>query len=534
MRFLDDTTRQSVQHVIDENAAALRSIPGFVSAEPGFPIVDGRILREPAILVFVSHKKPASHLIREERAPRQLGAFRVAVMQASPERQLMELQDFEPIAESITAASSSELTYELIEGNPIDNPFDVTAPMLCHVGPDAGWPVLKPFLEATRGTLTTAMYDFNAHYIAKTFIDTVREGGIKAVLTWDDSMVPAETVIRKKLRDSLGAQLDGWIVKCGADRRFASAYHEKVAVRDSEVFWLSSGNWSTRSQPEIDPIAKASDARGMYSKGNREWHIIVEDEALSKLFERYIIYDRDGSEAEVAAGEGGVVLSVEDVESLPDVFVPLQSLFPSPELAASVVEPVAPKRLPSSARSVRILPVLTPDNYLPRILELIGGVERSIYLQFSYINYSEAAKDQPFRDMLAMLADLSFKPAIDVRIIVGSADAADKIRKLAENGFNDSVFRTQSSIHNKGIVVDGKIVLISSTNWSSDGVLRNRDAGLIIHDAEIAGYFQDVFLQDWNDRARTTLDDDAPVILATDGAETPPGMVRMAWRDYFG
>ena len=47
--------------------------------------------------------------------------------------------------------------------------------MLCHVGPDAGWPVLKPFLEATESTLSVAMYDFNADYIAKSFIETVRD-----------------------------------------------------------------------------------------------------------------------------------------------------------------------------------------------------------------------------------------------------------------------------------------------------------------------------------------------------------------------
>ncbi|MBY5376642.1 hypothetical protein [Rhizobium leguminosarum] len=241
-------------------------------------------------------------------------------------------------------------------------------------------------------------------------------------------------MIRKKQRDSLGAHLDGWIVKCGADRRFASAYHEKVAVRDSEAFWLSSGNWSTRSQPEIDPIAKASDARGMYSKGNREWHIVVEDEALSKLFERYIIYDRDGSEQEAESGEGGVVLSVEHTDTLPDVFVPLESLLSNIELAAAVVEPLAPEQLPSSTRPVRIQPVLTPDNYLPRILELIDSAKKFIYLHFSCINYSTVAKDQPFRDMLAKLADLSFKPGMDVRINVGSGGAADKISTTMSSG----------------------------------------------------------------------------------------------------
>jgi len=96
------------------------------------------------------------------------------------------------------------------------------------------------------------------------------------------------------------------------------------------------------------------------------------------------------------------------------------------------------------------------------------------------------------------------------------------------------VFRSQRNVHNKGIVVDGETVLVSSANWSGDGVLRNRDAGLIIHDKEIAGYYQSVFLADWESRANAFIEDDPPVIVADAGAETPPGMVRMSWRDYYG
>ena len=97
------------------------------------------------------------------------------------------------------------------------------------------------------------------------------------------------------------------------------------------------------------------------------------------------------------------------------------------------------------------------------------------------------------------------------------------------------MFRTQRNIHNKGIVVDGKTVLVSSANWSGDGVLRNRDAGLIIQDEEIASYYQSIFLDDWENRAKSDLADDGPVLVAaSDDTETPAGMVRMSWRDYFG
>ena len=72
---------------------------------------------------------------------------------------------------------------------------------------------------------------FNADYIAKIFIETVRDKNLKVTLTWDDGMTAPETRIRKKLRKTLKGNLDGWIVRCGGGRQFANAYHEKVAVQ---------------------------------------------------------------------------------------------------------------------------------------------------------------------------------------------------------------------------------------------------------------------------------------------------------------
>jgi phosphatidylserine/phosphatidylglycerophosphate/cardiolipin synthase-like enzyme len=270
----------------------------------------------------------------------------------------------------------------------------------------------------------------------------------------------------------------------------------------------------------------------MFSKGNREWHVILEDRNLAELFEQYIKYDRDGSKAEAEQGEHEAELDVQDIQRLPDLFVPIEGLAGPLELA--VVEPVAPSILPSTAREIDVQPVLTPDNYLDRIMELLRSATRSVYLQFAYINFSDRPADRGFTEMLALLADLSFRPGMDVRIIVDSRDAADKIRRLVQAGFNEAAFRKQANIHNKGIVVDGKVVLVSSANWSADGVLRNRDAGLIIHDEEIADYYQKVFLDDWESRADAFLSDDPPVLVASEGAEIPAGMVRMSWRDYYG
>jgi phosphatidylserine/phosphatidylglycerophosphate/cardiolipin synthase-like enzyme len=152
-------------------------------------------------------------------------------------------------------------------------------------------------------------------------------------------------------------------------------------------------------------------------------------------------------------------------------------------------------------------------------------------MQLAYINYSDAAGDATFTDLLNVVKKKIDQAGVDVRIIVDSRNGAGGVAALVEHGFKQTVFRQQTNIHNKGIVVDGEAVLVSSANWSSDGILRNRDAGLIIANAEVAGYYQQVFLDDWDKRA-TAIKGPSTAIVARPGAATPPGMVRVSWHEY--
>ncbi|MFW9976280.1 MAG: phospholipase D-like domain-containing protein, partial [Candidatus Thorarchaeota archaeon] len=52
--------------------------------------------------------------------------------------------------------------------------------------------------------------------------------------------------------------------------------------------------------------------------------------------------------------------------------------------------------------------------------------------------------------------------------------------------------------HNKGIIVDGRIVLISSINYSDNSIEDNREAGVIIENEEIAQWYLEVFDYDWS------------------------------------
>jgi hypothetical protein len=53
-------------------------------------------------------------------------------------------------------------------------------------------------------------------------------------------------------------------------------------------------------------------------------------------------------------------------------------------------------------------------------------------------------------------------------------------------------------LHNKGAIVDGESVLISSINWNSNAILRNREMGVVIHNSELAQWYLNSFEEDWN------------------------------------
>jgi phosphatidylserine/phosphatidylglycerophosphate/cardiolipin synthase-like enzyme len=70
--------------------------------------------------------------------------------------------------------------------------------------------------------------------------------------------------------------------------------------------------------------------------------------------------------------------------------------------------------------------------------------------------------------------------------------------RLQEAGIDLDVVKLQNGVHNKGFIFDHKIVALGSQNWSGDGVLRNRDASVVIENATAAAYFETIFLGDWN------------------------------------
>jgi phosphatidylserine/phosphatidylglycerophosphate/cardiolipin synthase-like enzyme len=149
-----------------------------------------------------------------------------------------------------------------------------------------------------------------------------------------------------------------------------------------------------------------------------------------------------------------------------------------------------------------VQPVLTPDPgvYTKAVLDLINGAQKTLYIQTQYINVSDKPEDADFMALVQAVIDCQ-RRGLDVRIITSEFETGAKLELLQGAGLDLSGVRIQNNVHNKGIIADSSTVLVSSQNWSSAGVLQNRDAGVLVFDADVAGYFEQVFLHDWTNLA---------------------------------
>ncbi len=501
--------------------------PGVISVRPGWLLRERRITMKPAIVVNVRAER-----LREfvSTLPKMLEGVAVDVRPAGA---MKGMRADEPARFAALGAARHELrepefadeTFFDPQGRPLpQSPLaallaaqppkphidytpapdanlnevteDVT--LLLHVSPDAGWAQLSAFLSAVQQELVVGLYDFTSAHILRTVESAL--AGKAMTLTMDHppknpTADQTDEDTRQDLEQELGGGLQAAWALTRPDRLapawiYPSAYHIKVAVRDQSSFWLSSGNWNNSNQPEID-LADPTAARRIAKAHDRDWHVIATGGSLATTFGRFLAHD-----FQVASHVAATV----PPSAMPGAFPPPHEQAVPP---AVLVTARMPRRLfpPTTiAGRMRIQPLLSPDNYQPHVLALIRSARQKFYMQTQYIHPSGRAGDEDHDALIAAVGQL-VRDGIDVRLICSEFETPEWVEKLVDAGLDPAVLRIQAKVHNKGILVDGQVAMVSSQNWSADGTLRNRDAGLIIRDPRAAAYFEQIFLHDWNNLA---------------------------------
>lgn len=537
----DKTTSVAAKEPNDILAAAKRQIGSradVLGVRLGYVFKNGWITNERALVVTVRRKLTNAALgeARISELPENFMGLPIEVADPTIE-QLVTLARGPAATEAVFAAPEvlpEEIRYTNLPGNLLRQ---VTARMrvVAHVSPDAAWSKLSEFLGATNSRLVIGMYDFGAPHVA----DAVEAAGLGANFdkmtlvmqrgeslqgeTKENDLTDDEAV--EKLRNALGEKFENaWVKKGSVNGWIASSYHIKVAVRDQRAFWLSSGNWQSSNVPDADPLNENPPQRMWLDKYNREWNVVVENPALARVFERYLLHDFQNN----VGADGG---REDETFDLPDLIIPEEFFSPSAEERASHFQYFQPF---DETRQFTVTPLLTPDNYHEETLRLIESAEDELLIQNQTFN---APKE--FHHKLRELMDAVIerqRRGVDVKIIfrlMKTADARANLENLKDYGFDTSVIKVQKNCHTKGIIVDRRRVLLGSQNWSNDGVSVNRDASLLFDDELLANYFRDIFDHDWNNRARQNIGSERlPVEWIAANEATPARMVRLNWKDY--
>ncbi len=255
--------------------------------------------------------------------------------------------------------------------------------------------------------------------------------------------------------------------------------HGKYLVIDNSTVIVESCNWAKTGIPK-DP-----------TYGNREWGIVIRSKDVAKYFLDVFLDDWDTKRCDSYSFDKM------------DFSVPYD-FFMDETIPYGWYEPRFESVIYEGNFSAT--PVFSPDTSYCAICDMIDSAEECIYIEQLYIYKDWKDQISPFVEKLVNKA----KQGINVKIIFNynpryeSTNEKCNITKqyFEENGIEVKFIYTNwsyfTNVHNKGMIVDNMSVLIASINWNENSVTRNREAGIIIENEEVAQYYAGVFFYDWN------------------------------------
>ena len=362
--------------------------------------------------------------------------------------------------------------------------FEMTGRLTSVLSPDEGDGPLIGFLSTAERTIDVSVYTFTSERIASVLGDAARRGVRVRVLLDGGPVGGIDSDEHNVSRGLAAAGVDVRWMTGGKDivKRYRFL-HAKYVLVDARSAWVGSENFGESGFPSG-------------RKGNRGWSVVVDDAGITRALGRVFQSDFDPRRRDTVAQEDA---SEDRLPPAPSHSAWTWREGPQNRRARLIVGPDAS---------------LDPDG----ILDLLGTARDRLSIEAFYIEEAWRNATNPF---LAAAFEAASRGVV-VRILVdGSWSSVE-----ADSGTNDDVvarinraakdqrlplearlLEPRGSIerlHNKGVVVDGRQVLVSSLNWGLGSATDNREIGVIVEDPELAGRFQAAFDADWEGRPTTS------------------------------
>jgi len=138
--------------------------------------------------------------------------------------------------------------------------------------------------------------------------------------------------------------------------------------------------------------------------------------------------------------------------------------------------------------------------YFSQVRSLISEAEQSIYIILYIARYYQEYPDSSSNRLIRELISAA-KRGVDVQVILDRSDWNEKntaenkatARILSEGGVRVWLDDFKKTSHNKLIIIDGRYVVIGSTNWSYYALDKNNESSVLIDSPEVADVFKKYF-----------------------------------------
>jgi len=365
-------------------------------------------------------------------------------------------------------------------------PGQITA----FTSPDSSLAVLTDCIERAQHSATLCAYEFSSEAICRSLVGALSHG-VAVKLLVDGAPVGGLSPEEKNQLSVLA--------NCGAEVRVLSGnlsddvvqhvghLHAKYAVFDGRESVVLSENFVETAFPADQLI------------GNRGWGVTISDQSVASHLESMFQSDSRITRPDVHLW--GLDPRHDASAALP----PANQSSPF----ARVIEPLKS----ASPSTVRVY--VSPDCSWsePFLCDLLSGARSVLSEQFQTDLYwstrwCEAPSTSPIVSSIAGVLQNGFvaKALFDSSWFNEERNTAtcDYLRSVAAGSVGTGEFRMMDSagpvdlLHNKGMVIDERLSVISSNNWVFASFARNRELALVIDSPEMASFFSGVFQIDWD------------------------------------
>ena len=373
--------------------------------------------------------------------------------------------------------------------------FSTTGTVTTSISPGHALGDLVEWINAAESEIHVHLYEFTSYELSRALRNALDRGVEVTVLLEGDIYSSYDNMeVSRGIASDLhaaGATVL-WMVEPTSSTSPESPYkyiHSKAAVRDASSVWISSGNWKSSSLP-LDG-----------DSGNRDWSIFIDSEDIAQLVLSRMIWDENTSHLHIEAFD-----PMDYSHGTPAGWTT-----PIDRLLEATPSPTGAEITHTGAIDGKLL--TCPDDCIGGLVDLIDSADNSIDLSLQYFQdgWGWGYGDNP---LIAALERATLERNVTIRLLLNGYYTDDPfddrdMLSLVNNDWNRTLGADATAIlmsqggdvtklHNKGMIIDGESVLVSSINWGSNSALRNREMGIVINEATIAGAYLASFEEDWN------------------------------------